>query len=514
MCLRPIRIKNPSAVISVNGGQKAFIEVPCGSCAECKNSQRLQWRFRSFHHVKECLNKGGFVYFDTLTYSESSVPRLSHYIDISSINESLLSRYERLCQDSISVERPILIDDVYVFDSSHWRNFLKNLRRQLDYHFPGVKFTYFLTSEYGTNEDYTHRPHYHVLFFVNDKRLISHYDFSLLVSKCWNYGRTDGLPYQPRNYVDEHSCLSPDDSCMKMCNYVSKYVTKDSTFQKVIDNRLSLLKKHLCDDKFKEIKRQVSMFHRQSQGFGRSFIDNLTDIDLNSILDNGSVSLVDDKKVVMTLPLPLYYKRHLFYVLHMDDEGKYYWQPNSLGLEYLRRSFERNIKNYEKLLFDSYINFDAECQKVILYLLNGRTLHDLATFAVMYKDRLRPLFSSPYHLSYSEFERNYIDTILSTSYVHEMPFSDVIHRDLDNNTIYVPVRAFSHFNSISKIIDYDVFLSSHVISQDTCSDFHNFDYLLSIFRSNKRCSNNDVQLTFEFIEELEQKFKHLYKYGY
>ena len=428
MCLKPLKIRNPVSAIHRNGGQKAYIEVPCGHCADCKRSARLAWRFRSHHHVQNCLETGGFVYFDTLTYSDDYVPLLSHYIDIVKFN----------------------LSDIFVFDNSHWRNFLKNLRRQLDYHYTGVKFTYFLTSEYGTDERYTHRPHYHVLFFVNNKELITNFQFSKLVSKCWPYGRTDGLPYQTRAYVAEHTYWNKDSSTMKLCNYVSKYVTKDSTFQKEIDNRLSVLKKHLDKEVYDTLKRQVSMFHRQSQGFGRSFIDNLSNDDLDDLLENNVVTLPDKDKIVATLPLPMYYKRHLYYVLKRDDEGKYYWQPNQRGLEYLRKSFYRNIDIVTKSIHDKCLNMSDDDLYTLYKLFNGRTFIDLATYIVLYKDRTRKLSAYPYKLTFDEFPENYINTILSTAFVHDEPFYEVMHRDTERNNIYVPVMGT--FNELYKII--------------------------------------------------------------
>lgn len=490
MCLKPLKIRNPVSTIHRNGGQKAYIEVPCGHCAECKKAFRLSWRFRSHYHVQNCLEKGGFVYFDTLTYSEEYVPRLSHYVDIEKYG----------------------LTDFYVFDNSHWRNFLKNLRRQLDYHYKGVKFTYFLTSEYGTDERYTHRPHYHPLFFINNKELITNFQFSELVSKCWKYGRTDGLPYQSRAYVAEHTYWNKDSSTMKLCNYVSKYVTKDSTFQKEIDNRLSVLKKHFDKEVYDTLKRQVAMFHRQSQGFGLSFLDTLSYEDLDYLLENNIVKLPDKDKIVATLPLPMYYKRHLYYVLKRDDEGKYFWQPNQRGLEYLRKSFHRNIVNLAKSFNDKMLNMCSDDMNYIVNLLNGRTLQDLATYAVLYKDRTRALSAHPYHLTYDEFPENYINTILSTAFVHDEPLNEVMHRDIERNNIYVPVMGT--FNELYKIIDYDVFLSQHVINQYTCTDFVDFDMLLSFINSTQVEKNINTQITFEFIEQLEQKFKHLEIYGY
>ena len=188
MCLNPKKIRNPAKRLSMYGGQPLYFNVPCGNCADCKKKKRLEWRFRAYHHINNIINRGGYVYFDTLTYDEDHVPHLSDFISLDSFVPSLIEQ-----RNGISVG----IQDFTCFCHSHWKNFLKNLRRQLDYHYNGCKFDYFLTSEYGTKEGFTHRPHYHILFFVHDSSKIHPLDFSKVIKKCWDYGRTDGIDFEP-----------------------------------------------------------------------------------------------------------------------------------------------------------------------------------------------------------------------------------------------------------------------------------------------------------------------------
>ena len=113
--------------------------------------------------------------------------------------------------------------------------------------------------------------------------------FSRLVSKAWYFGRTDGLPYKPTAYVRNNvfaSALLGDynTNISRVCGYVSKYITKDSDFQKQIDMRISKLSSALDDsEQLKKLVRNISMFHRQSQGFGISFINNLSPGEYNYI---------------------------------------------------------------------------------------------------------------------------------------------------------------------------------------------------------------------------------------
>ena len=85
MCLFPRSIRNPTKHIYKNGGQPLTMDVPCNQCAECKKNHRLQWHFRSYHHVNECVKNGGYVLYDTLTYAPEHLPWLSQYVDMFSL---------------------------------------------------------------------------------------------------------------------------------------------------------------------------------------------------------------------------------------------------------------------------------------------------------------------------------------------------------------------------------------------------------------------------------------------
>ena len=85
MCLKPLTLRNPTKFISRYGGQPLLIKVCCGKCAECVDTARQQWRFRAYKHSEHCINNGGFVYFDTLTYAPEHLPHLSDFIDVTKL---------------------------------------------------------------------------------------------------------------------------------------------------------------------------------------------------------------------------------------------------------------------------------------------------------------------------------------------------------------------------------------------------------------------------------------------
>lgn len=499
MCLNPVKLRNPTRHISTKGGQPLLIEVQCNHCAECKKEKRMEYRFRSLYQSKDCIRKGGYVYFDTLTYDDAHVPHLSDFVDISNTD----------------------IADFTCFDNSHWRNFLKNLRRQLNYHYKDVTFKYFLTSEYGTDDRYTHRPHYHVLFFVNSNSC-DPLNFSRLVSKCWQYGRTDGIPYQTANYVYDH-CVTVDSDVMKICNYVAKYVTKDSTFQSKINERLTKLQQLLNDDdKYNELKCNISMFHRQSQGYGLYYLQSLSRDDYDYLLKHGAIRMKDSEQVVATLKLPLYYKRKLFYKCLKDADNKLFWQLNRLGVDYTR---DHMVKSHAALsaqyrtLFENATSLE---KRYINTLLNGRSFDDFTAYKLFYKGRVRDLdacynyvkgYARP-RLSDKEINiYDWINSIIQSSYVRTS--DNPLMRDVDNNMIDVPYTYGNLFHDYVNKHNYDYtsFIKNVTHDENSCPAFRNFDKLDALFKVIKAPDSKQAQKTFDFIEDLEKRFKILFNYG-
>lgn len=92
----------------------------CGKCINCRILKRQQWTIRLLHEKQ----KWEHLYFFTMTYDDKNLP-----------------------------ENGTLVRD-------DCRKFLKKLWRR------GFDFKYFLVGEYGSNSK---RPHYHMLYFTNEK---------------------------------------------------------------------------------------------------------------------------------------------------------------------------------------------------------------------------------------------------------------------------------------------------------------------------------------------------------
>ena len=395
MCLSPIRLFNPTKRISKFGGQNFNLEVPCGQCAECKENMRTAWYFRTYYHCKEIYNKNGFVYFDTLTYSTENLP------------------YTRDIISGLKEE-----NNFPCFNVEHYRRFILDIRQYLKRNgYEDVRLDYFMTSEYGLNpsDGKTFRPHYHILFFVdcsNSEKKLSPYELSELVAKFWKYGRTDGLPYKTRTYVKNHiygKSYTRDFVHMRaVCNYVSKYVTKDSDFQSEIERRLLSIFEELDNprqshhlrqkarDKYRKLKRSIDQFHRQSHHFGEYFLSD-KDVDMDRVLKTGMMEMPDKDKIVKHAPLDGYYLRKLFYEKKTDKSGNAYWSLTELGKQWkLHRTLEsidRLSDKYEELFMNIPFYYSGEkadklMEKVASYL-DGRTFKDMAVYMLLYKGKTR-----------------------------------------------------------------------------------------------------------------------------
>lgn len=376
MCLSPITIPTQTKYISLAHQDSFLMQVPCGRCAECAKTLSNQWYYRAWYEWQDLAAAGGYVLFDTLTYSDKYLPHLSD-------TWSFLDKKE----------------DFPCFDYQHIRKFLQLLRtRLIRAGYSKNAFRYFLSSEYGTSEYYNyrgrlrrakHRPHYHVLFYVYDTRIDPLY-FSNLVASIWRYGRTDGAPYKGMKYLFDKRVFMSDCALVTRlytCKYVSKYVQKSCEFDKEICVRVAKVMQRLAEyadpvspDYWLEkeearrerlkLLRMVNQFHRQSQHFGESA---LGDLDLNQLFRDGCLYMPDKKGVKIPIPFPTYYKRKLFYDL-IEFNGSRYWVLNELGQQFKAVRYpeirQRLIDRYECLIHEYHLQFNAV--ELADYVLNKR----------------------------------------------------------------------------------------------------------------------------------------------
>ena len=333
MCLNPKVIRNRSKYFNRATLHKVYFDVPCGQCAECLAAKRNEYYFRSYYQALDCWNHGGYCLFDTLTYNNENVPHINDFITDSDL---------RFAES----------DNFTCFNYLDVRYFFVRLRRYLFSHGfdPKDKLKYFLCSEYGEDPRYTHRPHYHVMFYVYDSALDPIF-LSKAIDKCWQKGITDGEPYQGSSYVLRKRVFwrGSDELHMRsVCNYIGKYMTKDSEFSDTVTKRVEFLLRrvifkqnellytknfwkedhfpndlfdmkaydvHFDFDKFesaikshavntltdknklyiRDLCRHVNQFIRQSQGFGAYMIEALGK---DWIFQNNCVQMPDQEQVV------------------------------------------------------------------------------------------------------------------------------------------------------------------------------------------------------------------------
>lgn len=372
--------------------QRLLNSFDCGRCPECLEKKRREWYVRTVYEVKDTFANNGYVYFDTLTYSEANIPRISHYFNIDPSVDGYCFDYKQVT-DFIRLLRTTLNRDGYDVDN--------NLR-------------YFYATEFGSR--CTKRSHIHCMFFIRNN-FIDPYEFSRYVSDCWSYGRTDGLPYKSHYYVSQHNVIRGNSSSVvKVSKYVSKYVVKNIEFNNMIDKKVeavmrsvysSLFRDIPCDVYFKfggskevdscsycvddscyfsfcssvtgteirrRIKRRLVMFHNQSLGYGLSAIDKPSEF----YLDNPYLLVGDDEKTVLKIALPMYYKRKLFYKLS-DYNGYKFWDLTLLGKRYRISS---NMRLFDRLRrdFDCYkLRFKHDFDSVALsrYMVYSRGVMNL-----------------------------------------------------------------------------------------------------------------------------------------
>lgn len=530
MCLMPREIINPAK--RLYAGTAFKMSVPCGHCKECDYLKCQEYYFRSYYEAMSCIEHGGYVYFDTLTYAPEHLPYVSDFCDF-------------VPEDSLV--------NVPCFNSRACKKFFDRLRIEIERSGtdPDGMFGYFLTCEYGLDERFTHRPHYHVLFYVRDNRM-SPLDFSAHVSHAWRYGRTDGLPYQTPGYVLNHVYRqdgSDLDSVVlrSVCNYVAKYVNKDSDFMRLVDGRLRSLMLYLKDydperrqEMYRELRSRIYPFHRQSVGFGKSFLDYNS---LDDIERTFTIRMPDKDNGFRTIPIPTYYKRKLWYDLLRNADGTLFWRLNEKGreLKYNQRYVGDCIRNLAGRFEDiynnlsSYINCDVShiesLRSDISTLLSGRTFRDFATYMLYYRGRVLPS---------SYVSNRVIDGVVECPSLDEM--IELLRRGDIGKPLYYSYTTKNdkdHFGSSFVSTDFHgtyksyyqdaagkyyklysgsdcypvpVFCRNIVISEDSDILFHGFDVLFDFFSEVTQPYNKDLQDSYLYIQSLRKLFKNFH-YG-
>lgn len=509
MCLNPQRIVNPSKRFSTKGFHQLFLEVPCGKCAECQERKIDEYKLRSYYEGMSTFDAGGFIIFDTLTYADEYLPHLSD-------------------------EDPFFKDSPYdypCFSYQDYRLFMVRLRQMAKERLgvPAETIKYFTASEYGTDERYTHRPHIHILLFI--KHAIDPVQFSYLISDCWPFGRTDGVRYKGRSYFFKKRCFSRNTNndvlhLTNVCKYVTKYLSKDSSFQDTIDLRLdlSMIYKYgknwkyddSAQDYYRKLKRQVCQFHLNSQKFGISVFKYNN---MDEVLHTGMMYMKSSSNVIQHIPIPMYFKRKLFYELTKDFRGQPKWKLTPFGVQWKINRTEDSIRHLSNRLASWYEQLSLD-NNTFLYdsatrFLGLRTWNDFAKYLLFYKDRLLPYFHQLPNRSHKLDEPLPIDIAITLQYEDDLD-NDKYHfyrKEVKSVTFQFSGDEFAPPDD-----DYDgnslvlsKYADAYIINEDTYSCFNDFDKLFNVFVSSQHPLNQAKQKAYDLKKHLDTLFSNIAK---
>lgn len=351
-CYHPLTIrnnkpdKNPLC-------DRLMLQVPCGHCYNCKSEKRLSWFIRLYYEWQRCLDNGGVTFFLTLTYNNQHVPKIN--------NDLIFSR-----------------KDV--------QNYIKRVRKQLCSKMPSFNWKdnvkYFVSSEYGGK---THRPHYHILWFIPFPCYT--YRVADILSSCWLKNGFTKFGSRNRGTVDSVGGLH---YCSK---YVCKDVYEDSYFQR--------LSRKYEDAISPEVFKFYLPFHLSSNNLGMYLLNCYDYKDLLS----GQVAMPDSKLVMKKYKLPQYYERKIFY----DVKFKYF-DTKTEKYEYVSKKEDLPLRTY--LIHDEFgrvKTYLKQVEGVPTYVLNeeGRKMKEvrLQTFLDSAKNTYRLFQSIPQN--YNVFPVNY-----------------------------------------------------------------------------------------------------------
>ena len=317
-CLNPIVLKNG-------------LTVPCGRCELCRSDARNEWSIRLAIHLESCQRMPMFI---TLTYDDKHL----HWESDLDIPDAVFP----------SLYRP------------HVSRFIKAYKRKYD--LKDDDFQYFGCGEYGSSENCTHRPHYHLLFF-GDNELYDDFCESMQkacerIKSVWTLG-----------FV--HVGIAGYDGI----HYVTKYVLKDDWNQlpdvcikpfTIASNGLGM---NFLNSKIgKAIKRQLIYLYDQLPNIYCNMPDILDDsclkdaIDyLGSFIPNFQVILSDGRKVFLPRAIrrkligsfehfkdnPLWLYNHL---KQLYDSIRYYDQFKDYDMDHeLSISYQKCLNRVEKI---------------------------------------------------------------------------------------------------------------------------------------------------------------------
>lgn len=403
MCRKPIIVRNP--ILDYDCVKdRAWLEVPCGHCEQCKDRKRNDIYIRLYYEFlhNQQVNHGK-TYYLTLTYNDKWIPRLP------------------LSDGS----------EIYAFSKEHIQKYLKRVRVRCSREL-GVKdgIRYFLSCENG---DRRHRPHYHILFFYPDVK--TYLRFKGIARQEWYYGFTKAGKYN-----------NGDVQNVGALKYCGKYVCKSVSMTNFYEDKI----KYAVD--LKAFERALP-FNLYSKGLGLYALD----VCDKELLKMGYIKAPKRNGLeVMQLPRYLDIKAHYRPQLNINGNVQYVLTDAGVDAMLLRYNRKKDllyktccslrtsnidialINKYSLEKFHSYEAFvsyfdtlsDNVSQSYLDYMLNYRGYsvnQNLVDYAVKHFDGYIPPCEDVYsrrllrvrHSVYSHLDTSILaNTVLIYNYRH------------------------------------------------------------------------------------------------
>lgn len=500
-CSHPINTYTNSKYL-YRGVFRFYQQYACGRCSGCISRQRSDWRVRSYYEAKDCLNSSqhSFCLFDTLTYCDDHIRKYSDVFPELGIPHDL---------------------DHACFSRRDVQTFFKRLRVNLSRagYFPERgALRYLLSCEYGSADKTrgffnTHRPHYHILFFV--RMPINPVDFSRFVSRSWYEGKTDGVRpyyddchkcpvrkfcngyciYQSEEYVLRERVISTDSKAntMKCVNYVTKYISKDMYMTGKLEDKVRALFDSCYPDYetdfetrkfYRKFCSQVLPFHLQSLRFGASVLEDPVERDF--IVNENKIHLpTSDRSVVTAVSVPKYYDRKLYYNYEKVD-GRVVWSLSDFGIRIKQAHLEMRIRQF----MSDFRAYDPKFPSKRLYDLaiyrfvyQGTVSDDYSLtlpYWCYYLKKIRPHAADERPLYYNRGtlqDKLSIGKFVASSYI-VTPDGEIVYKGKQLHKEFVP---------------YDGY---HLVNDKLKPSWYGFDNILARFDKwrNEIVSNKDVIL--------------------
>lgn len=471
MCTNLVRIKNPSRTYRPLV-TASYLDVPCGKCPECIQNAQSDWFLRAWSEIDKYNKLGGRVVFVTLTYADWFLPKYTYVQDGTKYNIPCFNKKHK--------------DQFINSIIQHYKR--KGLTKDTTGSGLGLKFMW--SSEYGMDERFTHRPHYHVLLFFPPEYI----DWSS-TQKCkdfiqsyWKYGMCRWS--KPKDKYGNVLGIFVQREFAGL--YVSKYMVKQVEFydQPAVNQYI------LNDDGSRNVENynKIKNFlprHWQSQGFGIDLINYCQDL---SVFHDGlKFDFVKDRIAGKDhfYKVPRYITRKVLY--DVDEHGSYVL--NELGRKYNRDYVKKILVDvtfrlskyldynylhgfcmgsdfYEKFSKDyhTYVKNESDVLSLINEKLAGRSVDELVIYNQFFKYRFA-------HEKDKAFIDNFVDGIGSMDNELSVSSDTLFNLFLDSS-----LKKEFYEVGFMKNKDFD---ETNLIYLDNYFDFKDFDLILQMIQDIK-----------------------------